>query len=184
MTQPFFKTYLLSVSAGLAVALGALAMSPAAFALESLYSVPLNKNELVRLPAPASAVIVGDPTVADVSIHSSDTILVIGRSFGETNLIILDEAGRTMMDADIQVVDSRSKGRVRVYKIGEGRETYNCTPDCLPAPALGDGAGFLSAFTSTAGAISNPIASAGRSASPTPALSGGMTTGPEIQAPR
>lgn len=176
MTHAFFKTAILTVALSCTTAL----ISTPASAGDSLYTVPLNKNELVRLPAPASAIIVGDPTVADVSIHSSDTILVIGRSFGETNLIILDEAGRTMMNADVQVVDNRSKGRVRVFKVGEGRETYSCTPDCLPAPALGDGSKFLAAFSSASPNISNPVASAGRIGSPAAALSGGATSSPEF----
>ena len=143
----------------------------------SFYTVPLNKNEMVRLPAPASAIIIGDPTIADVSIHSSDIILVIGRSFGETNLIVLDEAGQTIMNTDIQVVDKAPRGRVRLYNIGEGRQTFHCTPECMPAPALGDAGDFLTAFTplGSGGTISNQVASgptAGLSLPPA-ALSGG-----------
>jgi len=132
-----------------------------AHATDGLYSVPLNKNELVRLPAPASAVIIGDPSIADVSIHSSDTLLVIGRSYGVTNLIILDEAGRTIMNSDIQVTQNRSHGNVRVFKIGQGRESYSCTPECLPSPALGDMGDFIGNFSAgTTANISNPVAAA------------------------
>ncbi|WP_371396127.1 pilus assembly protein N-terminal domain-containing protein [Fretibacter rubidus] len=143
------------------------------------YTVPLNKNEMVRLPAPASAIIIGDPTIADVSIHSSDIILVIGRSFGETNLIVLDEAGQTIMNTDIQVVDKPPRGRVRLYNIGEGRQTFSCTPECMPAPALGDAGDFLTAFTplGNGGTISNQVASGPTSAmsAPAAALSGGLS---------
>jgi len=46
------------------------------------YSVSLNKTEIVRLPSAASAVIIGNPNIADVSVHASDTLFVIGRGFG------------------------------------------------------------------------------------------------------
>ena len=144
----------------LAALFASVSVAGTALAGDGFYTVPLNKNEMVRLPAPASAVIIGDPNIADVSIHSSDIILVIGRSFGETNLIVLDEAGQTIMNTDIQVVDRSPRGRVRVYKVGQGRETYSCTPECLPAPALGDGSEFSGAFTPTptGGTITNTVA--------------------------
>jgi len=131
------------------------------------YSVELSKTEIVRLPAAASAVIVGDTTIADVSIHSSNIIFVIGRSYGETNLIVLDEHGRTMMDADLQVTSTVSRSNIRVHNIGEGRETYRCVPYCLASPQLGDSPEFVNANTSTAQPISdNNIASGALSSPP------------------
>jgi len=106
------------------------------------YSVELNKTELVRLSEPASAVIVGNPKIADISVHSSDTIFVLGRGYGMTNLIILNANGETIMDADIQVVSPLSAGNVRLYS-GKMRETYSCAPYCLPAPVIGDSVEFI-----------------------------------------
>ena len=42
----------------------------------SLYSVDLNKTEIVRLPENAGAVVIGNPNIADVSIHSANTLFV------------------------------------------------------------------------------------------------------------
>lgn len=136
---------------------------------DGLFEVPLNKNELVRLPAPASAVIIADPSIADVSVHSSNTLLVIGRGYGETNLIVLDEAGNTMMNADIVVGGSRSNGQVRLIKVGEGRETYSCRPECNPAPMLGDQPEFLDSFSNSNDPITNTVASG-----PTSGLGGNL----------
>ena len=79
------------------------------------YSVELNKTEVVYLPANAGAVVIGNPEIADVSVHSANTIFVVGRGYGETNLIVLDAAGHKIMDADIQVVNNLPASGVRIY---------------------------------------------------------------------
>jgi len=66
----------------------------------------LNKTEIVRLPGPATSIIVGNPKIADVTVQASDLLFVVGRGYGETNLIILDNQGNTMMNADLQVVNT------------------------------------------------------------------------------
>lgn len=111
------------------------------------YTVELNKTEIVRLPAAASSIIVGNPKIADVTVQSSDLIFVVGRGYGETNLIILDAQGNTMMNADLQVVNTLPENGVRLYK-GANRETYSCIPFCGPSPVLGDERGFISGNTS------------------------------------
>jgi len=128
------------------------------------YTVGLNKTEVVRLPSPASAVLVGNPAIADVSIHSSDTIFVIGRSYGETNILILDNQGQTILDADIQVNNVLSRNGVRVFYGSNERETFNCTPYCAAAPILGDTPGFIGRNSGANGQINNTIALGGTSA--------------------
>ena len=66
------------------------------------FSVELNKTKVLRLPQAASAVLVGNPNIADVSVHSANTLFLVGRGFGETNLIVLDANGNEMMDAMIR----------------------------------------------------------------------------------
>lgn len=112
------------------------------------YSVSLNKTEIVRLPSAASAVIIGNPNIADVSVHASDTLFVIGRGFGVTNLLVLDTRGQTMMNADIQVINQPTATDVRVFNRGD-RQSYSCLPNCQPAPVLGDDPEFVGNFTSS-----------------------------------
>lgn len=112
------------------------------------YSVSLNKTEIVRLPSAASAVIVGNPSIADVSVHASDTLFVIGRGFGVTNLLVLDAQGQTMMNADVQVINQPTIHDVRVFNGGD-RQSYSCLPNCQPAPVLGDDPTFVRSFTSS-----------------------------------
>lgn len=112
------------------------------------YTVELNKTEVVRLPGAAASIIIGNPKIADVTVQSSDLIFVVGRGFGETNLIILDAQGNTMINADLQVVNTLSNQGVRLYN-GKQRETYSCIPFCGPSPVLGDTVEFISENTSS-----------------------------------
>lgn len=121
-------------------------LSSPVLAGEQTYKVELNKTEIVRLPGNASAVVIGNPQIADVSVHATDTLFVVGRGFGETNLIVLDSAGRTMMDADIQVISTTPKNGIRLHN-AKARETYSCAPYCQPSPVLGDDSEFISKNT-------------------------------------
>ena len=137
------------------------------------YTVELNKTEIVRLPGAASSIIVGNPKIADVTVQSSDLIFVVGRGFGETNLIILDAQGNTMMNADLQVVNTLPENGVRLYN-GSSRETYSCIPFCGPSPVLGDERGFVSGNTSGEDTLTTFPAFNGATAEPT----GGVTSSP------
>ena len=109
-----------------------------------VYRVDLNKTQIVRLPMRASSIVVGNPQIADISVHSQSMLFVVGRGYGETNLVILDEAGNTMMDANIQVTSVTPSHGVRVFD-GSSRRTFSCAPYCQPSPILGDDAGFIGA---------------------------------------
>ena len=144
------------------LALGVIAFTPSfasAGTASGHYSVELNKTEVVYLPASAGAVVIGNPEIADVSIHSANTIFVVGRGFGETNLVVLDAAGHKIMDADIQVVNNLPAHGVRIYN-GSERETYSCAPYCQPSPVLGDSPEFIGQNRGRSTAINNNIASA------------------------
>ena len=133
--------------------LAAVAAAAPAMAGDQTYKVELNKTEIVRLPGAAGSIVVGNPLIADISVQSVDTIFVVGRGYGETNLIVLDAQGNTMMNANLQVVNSLSSHGVRVYN-GTNRETYSCIPYCSPSPVLGDSQEFIGANTATLDPIS------------------------------
>jgi len=127
--------------------LAASASAPAEAGSAQSYTVELNKTEILRLPGAAASIIIGNPKIADVTVQSSDLLFVVGRGYGETNLIILDVQGNTMMNADLQVVNTLPKHGVRLYN-GKNRETYSCIPYCGPSPVLGDENSFIGNNTS------------------------------------
>jgi len=97
-------------------------------------------------------VIVGNPGIADVTIQDPQTLILTGRSFGKTNLIILDSIGNPIADIILSVVLQRA-GFMTVYQ-GAARTTLSCAPNCQPTIMLGDD----TAFTADAISSSNLVA--------------------------
>lgn len=108
--------------------------------------VEINKTHIVNLPQAAAAVIVGNPDIADVSVHSDRMLFLLGRSYGETDLLVLDSYGNTILNTDVTVISSQNPNLVKVTNIGQGSESYNCTPNCLPSPQFEDDIAFKSRF--------------------------------------
>jgi hypothetical protein len=113
--------------------------------------VVLDKYELVRLNTDVATVLIANPDIADVAVEKSRLLFLIGRSPGETMLVLLDEAGREIMNTSIVVVPNLER-EVTVHRgtrRGNALEaTFSCAPRCTPipnpgrrAPATGGGGG-------------------------------------------
>jgi Flp pilus assembly secretin CpaC len=77
-----------------------------------------------RLPVQgAASVVVANPEVADVTVVDTNTVYVMGRSFGSTSIVVLNHAGRAVFSGDVIVV--RPGSTVAVYR-GVDRTDYSC----------------------------------------------------------
>ena len=139
--------------------------------------VDLDRTSVVRLPASASAVVVGNPSIADIAVHSTDTLLVLGRSYGSTNILAMDAVGRIISDTTVHVGASRGRSSVRVFEGADSRKTYACEPHCLPAPQLGDNPEHIAIYRPAAPQINDQFvaqgglgAPAGLAAQPVPSF--------------
>lgn len=93
-----------------------------------LLRVFMNHARVLKLDRPVSKVIVGNATVADATVADPTTIVLTGRSFGTTNLVLLDAEGNAI--ADERILVSIDEGNtVRVFKQTE-RSILSCTPNC------------------------------------------------------
>jgi Flp pilus assembly secretin CpaC len=118
-------------------------MVPAAAHAESTsVSVKVNMARILRINAPASTVIIGNPGIADVTIQDSKTLVLTGKAYGQTNLLVLDGSGSVVADAMIEVVQDQA-GVVTVYQ-GARRTSLACEPVCQPTIMLGDDASYTS----------------------------------------
>jgi hypothetical protein len=98
--------------------------------------VDMDYARLVRLPEGAQTIVIGNPLVADVTMLKGSRIMVVtGRSFGATNLIVLDHSGAQVSESVVRVV---APGDKLVVQRGPHRESYSCHPDCQPAIDPGD----------------------------------------------
>jgi len=105
-------------------------------------NVNVNMARILRINAPAATVIVGNPGVADVTIQDPQTLILTGRSYGQTNLIVLDNVGEPIADTLIEVVQMQA-GVTTVYN-GLSRQSLACAPVCQPIIMMGDEAGYTS----------------------------------------
>ena len=116
--------------------LAVLAVVCAQPALAETLTVRLDQSARVRLSAPARDVVVGNPNVADVSMLDARNIVVLGKAYGVTNLLVVDRSGRTILDRDIVV--GAPTASVSVYR-GPVVSSYACAALCekIGAPAEG-----------------------------------------------
>lgn len=132
-----------------AIALAAILASPGtlpAFAQDA-GGAPINVNvnmaRILRISAPAATVIVGNPAIADVTIQDPTTLILTGKSYGQTNLIVLDSTGEPIADTMLEVVQMQA-GITTVYQ-GQNRTSLACSPICQPVVMMGDDNSFSSA---------------------------------------
>lgn len=116
-----------------------IALAPAASANDLV--VKYDQSQLLRLPRPVAEIIVGNPSIADVTVQSTNLLVVTGKTFGITNVIALDADRNVIQDQRVVVVRDQAR-QVSIYK-GVKRETYSCAPACNPALMAGDDAKYF-----------------------------------------
>jgi hypothetical protein len=99
-------------------------------------SLMLDRATIIRPPAKTSMVVIGNPAIADVSVQKNGVMVLTGKSYGETNMIALDDQGQLISESWIKV---GAPGRSNMVVVrGADTETYSCTPNCQPTVMLGD----------------------------------------------
>jgi hypothetical protein len=83
---------------------------------------------VVRIDKPAANVVVGNPAIADAALRDSNTVFVIGRNFGITNLLFVDSEGNEV--ANLKVTVGRNSSATVTLNRGAGQFTYACAPGC------------------------------------------------------
>jgi Flp pilus assembly secretin CpaC len=105
-----------------------LPMAGTSFAEEPFMRVYMDHARVLRLDRPVSKVIVGNAKVADATVADARTIVLTGRSFGTTNIVLLDADGNAIVDERI-LVSIDEGNTVRVFRQTE-RSVLSCTPNC------------------------------------------------------
>lgn len=103
--------------------------------------VRYDQSQLLRLPRPATEVIIGNPSIADVALQGGNLLVVTGKTFGITNVIALD--GERNVIQDQRVIVERDDRRVVNLHKGGSRYTFSCTPNCEPNLTIGDDEQFF-----------------------------------------
>ncbi len=125
--------------------------------LEAAIGVNVDQAKLVKLPARAATIVVGNPLIADVTLQSGGIVVVTGKGYGATNFIAMDRSGEILVDRVIQV-EGPTDQLVTVYR-GVDRESYSCMPICQKRVTLGDGDNYFKSVIDQAGSLSSQAAS-------------------------
>lgn len=106
-------------------ACAALAASPAG---AEAIRVFIDQARVVKLARPADTIIVGNPEIADAAVQDASTVVLTGKGFGVTNLVILDRDGAAIVDEQV-LVSRSSANAVNVYRRAE-LQALSCSPYC------------------------------------------------------
>lgn len=95
---------------------------------DDMLRVSMNHARVLKLDRPVSKVIIGNSKVADATVADATTIVLTGRSFGTTNLVLLDSDGNAIVDQRV-LVSIDEGNTVRVFR-QTARTVLSCTPNC------------------------------------------------------
>jgi len=112
-------------------------------ALAGGVAVPLDEVRTVAFAKPVATVYVGNPSIADINMIDARHAFVLGKRFGTTNIIALDNSGHEVANTYVSV--SGSNGAIVTLtkgatpSKGATQTTLSCTDArCEESPVPGD----------------------------------------------
>ncbi|MDE2384161.1 MAG: pilus assembly protein N-terminal domain-containing protein [Alphaproteobacteria bacterium] len=110
-------------------------------------TVNVDQSTPMMLTADPGSIIVGNPSIADVSLNGRQ-LIIHGHTYGETNLIVFDGTGNKLVDFDLTVVHNTSNQLTMFVgnaTSGTHRYSYSCAPNssCEVNMMVGDDSGWM-----------------------------------------
>lgn len=122
------------------------------------YTVPIDQAGLLRLPEDATAIVVGNPAIADATMFDARTVFVSGRAYGQTNIIALNADGQVIYANDVSVTQA-IRNHVQVFNNNQ-QHSFVCDPICHRVPLIGDEPSIFTETNNQRGAIRDAADSA------------------------
>ena len=117
-------------------ALAALSFAAAAYATPT-FKVTIDQAKPLTLSSPAAGIVIGNPSIAGVSMQTDRLLFVTGRSYGVTNLIIVGANGRPIYESQITVTPADNNSTVVITR-GLSTVRNTCNPICRTTPDIAD----------------------------------------------
>jgi hypothetical protein len=100
-------------------------------------SIAMDEVRTITFPKPVATIYVGNPSIADINMIDSRHAFILGKGYGNTNMLALDHDGTQVSNTHISVL-AREDATVTLQK-GANRVTYSCTSrHCEATPLPGD----------------------------------------------
>lgn len=122
-------------SAAFAIALGLPLMTGLSLADPQPLIVGVDQSKILNLSKSGDTIVIGNPSIADASMQGT-RLFVHGRSFGTTNLIVMDSVGTELANYEL-TVQLGGRYNVSVFKAGD-EYSFVCAPDCEAQMHVGD----------------------------------------------
>lgn len=110
-------------------------MAVAAADAATSITVKADQARIIAVAGDPALVVVGNPLYADVSIQQG-MVVIHGRHFGTTNVLVLDQSGNELANFELHVMRGGSQN-MTIYKAGSPF-SYLCAPGCETALQVGD----------------------------------------------
>lgn len=115
----------------LILALAVTAVATTATAQSAPLNVEIDRSARIALRGAAASVIVGNPAIADVTVVDANTLYIVGKGYGVTEVVAVDAIGRPLFQNQV-VVTGGSTGAVRMWRGGQMTEMA-CGGSCAPS---------------------------------------------------
>jgi Flp pilus assembly secretin CpaC len=112
----------------LAAALFQTGLTAEASAETSGIQVVMNQAKIVKVARPVDTIVIGNSAIVDAVVQDGTTIVLTGKGFGITNVVVLDKEGEAIVDQQV-TVSRLDSGSVRIYRRSQ-MQTLSCTPYC------------------------------------------------------
>ncbi len=93
-------------------------------------SLEMDQSKPIKLRETATGVVVGNAGVADVIVHDPKVIIILGKSVGETHVLVLGQNGKTLFSGDI-VVRAGQESNILTVQRGKEIQTSLCRTRCI-----------------------------------------------------
>ena len=101
-------------------------------------NLAVDTSQRVSVRGAISSIIVANPQIADATVVDANTLFVIGKGYGSTQITAVDAIGRILFQNQI-VVTGGQAGSVRVWRGGQVTEMA-CAASCSPSVRTNGGA--------------------------------------------
>jgi pilus assembly protein CpaC len=135
---------------------------------ERFVRIGLNKSVVVRLPAEARDVIVGNPDIVDAVVRTKNTAYLFARKAGQTNIFFFDANGQQILALDLEVAQDTTGlrkllnrtipgNRITVDMVGENVVLGGIARNALEVKTATDLANKFSGATGDANTVINTM---------------------------
>lgn len=83
-------------------------------------ALPVNKSQFLKVHRPFAEAAIGNPEIADVTALSADSLYILGKQIGATNLTLTDDSGRVVAIMDIAVSHDINGLKAKMYDLAPG----------------------------------------------------------------